>query len=102
MKDLKDYKNFNRKENLKFASKVVHGGEGVDPATGSISFPIYQTATFKHSAIETRDPYNYSRCINPTREEFERTMAMLDHGYRAFAVSSGMAATSLVLTMLKP
>ena len=47
MKDSKDYQNFNRKENLKFASKVVHGAEGVDPATGSLSFPIYQTATFK-------------------------------------------------------
>ena len=102
MKDLKDYKNFNRKENLKLASKVVHGGEGVDPATGSISFPIYQTATFKHSAIETRDPYNYSRCINPTREELEKTMCILEEGTRAFAVNSGMAAITLVFSLLKP
>lgn len=102
MKDSKDYKNFNRKENLKLSSKVVHGGDGVDPATGSLSFPIYQTATFKHSAIEIRDPYNYSRCINPTREELEKTMAILEEGTRAFAVNSGMAATTLVFSLLKP
>lgn len=102
MKDLKDYKNLNRKENLKLASKVVHGGEGIDPATGSISFPIYQTATFKHSGIEIRDPYNYSRCINPTREELEKTMAILEEGTRAFAVNSGMAAITLVFSLLKP
>ena len=102
MKDLKDYKNLNRKENLKLASKVVRGGEGIDPATGSISFPIYQTATFKHSGIEIRDPYNYSRCINPTREELEKTMAILEEGTRAFAVNSGMAAITLVFSLLKP
>ena len=72
MKDSKDYQNFDRKENLKLASKVVHGALGVDPVTGSISFPIYQTATFKHSGIEKKDPYNYARCINPTREELEK------------------------------
>ena len=102
MKDSKDYNNLNRKENLKLASKVVHGGEGIDPATGSISFPIYQTATFKHSGIEIRDPYNYSRCINPTREELEKTMAILEEGTRAFAVNSGMAAITLVFSLLKP
>ena len=102
MKDSKDYKEFNRKENLKLASKVVHGGNGVDPATGSLSFPIYQTATYKHSGIEIRDPYNYSRCINPTREELEKTMAILEDGTRAFAVNSGMAAVTLVFSLLKP
>ena len=102
MKDSKEYKNFNRKEDLKLSSKVVHGGDGVDPATGSLSFPIYQTATFKHSGIEIRDPYNYSRCINPTREELEKTMTILEEGTRAFAVNSGMAAITLVFSLLKP
>ena len=102
MKDSKDYQNFDRKENLKLASKVVHGALGVDPVTGSISFPIYQTATFKHSGIEKKDPYNYARCINPTREELEKTMTILEEGTRAFAVNSGMAAVTLVFSLLKP
>ena len=102
MKDSKDYKNFDRKENLKFASKVVHGAQGVDPATGSLSYPIYQTATYRHSSVEIKDPYNYSRCINPTREELEKTMCILEEGTRAFAVNSGMAAITLVFSLLKP
>lgn len=102
MKDSKDYENFNRKENLKFASKVVHGAEGVDPVTGAISFPIYQTATFKHNSVDKREPYNYARCINPTREELEKTMTILEEGTRAFAVNSGMAAITLVFSLLKP
>ncbi len=102
MKNFKDYKENSRKENLKFESKVVHGANGVDPYTGSISYPIYQTATFMHHGLEKTDPYNYSRCINPTREELERTMCILEEGERAFAVTSGMAAVSLVTSLLNP
>ena len=102
MKDSKDYKNFERKENLKLASKVVHGALGTDPETGSLSYPIYQTATFKHKSIDKQEPYNYSRCVNPTREELEKTMTMLEEGTRAFAVNSGMAAITLVFSLLKP
>ena len=102
MKDFEDYKEKSRKENLKFESKVVHGANGIDPITGSISYPIYQTATFKHHSVEDKSGYNYARCINPTREELERTMCILEEGTRGFAVNSGMAATTLVLSLLKP
>lgn len=102
MKNFDSYKDNSRKENLKFASKVVHGAAGVDPTTGAISFPIYQTATFKHHSIEDKSGYNYARCINPTREELERTMCILEEGNRAFAVNSGMAAVCLVMSLLKP
>ena len=102
MKDSKDYTNFDRKENLKFASKVVHGALGVDPETGSLSFPIYQTATYKHKSLDKQEAYNYSRCINPTREELEKTMTILEEGTRAFAVNSGRAAITLVFSLLKP
>ncbi len=102
MKYFNNYENPNRKENLKFESKVVHGANGVDPHTGAISYPIYQTATYKHHGLEKTDPYNYSRCINPTREELERTMCILEEGNRAFAVNSGMAAVSLITSLLKP
>ncbi len=102
MKNFKDYKNNDRKEHLKLESIVVHGANGVDPHTGSLSYPIYQTATFKHPSIEDRTNYNYARCINPTREELERTMCILEEGVRAFAVTSGMAAECLVFSLLKP
>lgn len=101
MKNFKDYKNNDKKESLKIESIVVHGANGTDPYTGSLSYPIYQTATFKHPSIEDRTNYNYARCINPTREELERTMCILEDGERGFAVNSGMAAVSLVFSLLK-
>ena len=101
MKNFRDYKNNDKKESLKIESIVVHGANGVDPYTGSLSYPIYQTATFKHPSIEDRTNYNYARCINPTREELERTMCILEDGERGFAVNSGMAAVSLVFSLLK-
>lgn len=102
MKNFGEYKNCDRKEGLSFASKVVHGANGIDPVTGSISYPIYQTATFRHPSVEDKSGYNYSRCINPTREELERTMCILEEGNRAFAVNSGMAAITLVFSLLSP
>src|SRR5699024_5613366 len=53
-------------------------------------------------SIDKQEAYNYSRCINPTREELERTMTILEEGTRAFAVNSGMAAITLVFSLLKP
>lgn len=102
MKNFINYTVYDKKENLHDDTKAVRGALGHDPVTGAISFPIFQSSTYRHIGIKENTNFNYSRIINPTREELERTMAMLDHGYRAFAVSSGMAATSLVLTMLKP
>lgn len=102
MKNFNEYENSNRKEKLKFETKVVHGANGTDPVTGAISYPIYQTSTFEHHSIEDKSGYNYARCINPTREELERTMCILEEGNRAFAVNSGMAAVSLVMSLLKP
>lgn len=96
------YKNEKNNHNLAFESQVVRGATGGDKDTGAISKPIYQTATFEHHSIEDLSGYNYARCINPTREELERTMCMLEEGTRAFALNSGMAAVSLVFSLLKP
>ena len=102
MKNFTNYTVYDKKENLHDETKVVRGALGHDPATGSISFPVFQTSTYRHIGIKENTNFNYSRIINPTREEFERTMTILDNGYKAYALSSGMAAVTLVLTMLKP
>ncbi len=96
------YKNEKNNHSLAFESQVVRGATGGDKDTGAISKPIYQTATFEHHSIEDLSGYNYARCINPTREELERTMCMLEEGTRAYALNSGMAAVSLVFSILKP
>lgn len=95
------YDDFDKKENLHFDSKVVHGGLGCDPMTGAVSFPIFQTATFRHREFGVSTGYNYSRLQNPTRQELERTMAILEEGTEAFAFSSGQAANMSLFGMLK-
>lgn len=82
-------------------SIAVHGYRGVDPRTGSISFPLYQSATFAHPAYGQSTGYCYSRCGNPTRLEFEETIALLEGGKKALAFSSGMAAIACLLKVLK-
>jgi cystathionine gamma-synthase len=96
------YNDFDRKENLAFDSKVVHGALGCDPITGAVSFPIFQTATFRHRDFGISTGYDYTRLQNPTRQELERTMAILEDGSEAFAFSSGQAANMSLFGMLKP
>lgn len=102
MKNFKNYNDYSKKEELAFESKTVHGALGHDPMTGAVSFPIFQSATFRHIALGQDTGYSYSRVKNPTREELERTMAILEEGIAGFAVSSGMAAVTCVLSLLNP
>ncbi len=69
---------------------------------GSISFPIYQTATFAHPAVGKSTGFDYSRLQNPTREHLEKIVASLEHGSSTFALSSGMAAISLLFEIFEP
>ena len=101
MKNFTNYKEYDKKENLKVGSKVVHGAVGHDPFTGSVSFPIFQTATFRFRGLEDSFGYDYTRLQNPTIEELERTLAMLEEGTHALALSSGMAAVMCVFSLLK-
>ncbi|MCG9969074.1 PLP-dependent aspartate aminotransferase family protein [Pelotomaculum terephthalicicum JT] len=91
----------NKKSGIKIESKVVHGYKGYDPLTGAISIPIYQTATFRHSALYEKAGYDYSRVQNPTREELEDTIAILEGGKYGFAFSSGLAAVVAIFSMLR-
>ena len=62
------YDDYDLKENLPFDSKTVHGGLGCDPITGAVSFPIFQTATFRHRDFQISTGYDYTRLQNPTRQ----------------------------------
>ncbi len=95
------YDEFDKKEGLGFDSKVVHGAMGCDPITGAVSFPIFQSATFRHRSFGISTGYDYSRLSNPTRQELERTMAILEGGLEGFAFTSGQAANMTVFSLLK-
>ncbi|TCL60013.1 cystathionine gamma-synthase [Kineothrix alysoides] len=81
-------------------TNFVHGYSGVSKDTGAISFPIYQGVTFAHPALgENTRGFAYARADSPTRQEFERSLALLEHGVRAWAFSSGMAAISVFIKL---
>ena len=69
---------------------------------GSVSFPIYQTATYAHPAVGQSTGFDYSRLQNPTRAQVEKVVAQLEGGIDALALSSGMAAISLLFEIFKP
>ncbi|MBQ7920834.1 MAG: PLP-dependent transferase [Lachnospiraceae bacterium] len=69
---------------------------------GSISFPIYQTATFAHPAVGESTGYDYSRLQNPTREHLEKVVASLEKGIDALGFSSGMAAIASLMEIFRP
>jgi len=87
---------------LNIETRLVHGCKGFDPHTGAVSFPIYQSATFRHPGLYQTTGYDYSRLQNPTREELENTVACLEDGKYCFAFASGMAAVSTVLSLFAP
>ena len=69
---------------------------------GAISYPIYQTATYEHPEAGQSTGYDYSRLQNPTREHLENMIAGLESGIDAFALSTGMAAITLLMELFRP
>lgn len=93
-----------------FDTQIVHGGNVIDPLTGSLITPIYQTSTFAFkNAEEAADKfmhkdqpgaYIYTRVGNPTQEQLENKLALLEGGEAALAFSSGIGAiTTTILTL---
>lgn len=82
------------------ATKLIHSIP-VDPLTGSISVPIYQTSTFVQEAPGEHKGYDYARSNNPTRETLEKIIAQLEGGTNASAFASGLAAIDAVVKLLQ-
>jgi cystathionine beta-lyase len=72
----------------------------VDPLTGSISTPIYQTSTFVQEAPGVHKGYDYARSNNPTRKVLEDLVATLEGGHSGYAFASGLAAIDAVVKLL--
>ena len=84
---------------MKKTTKIIHSVP-VDPLTGSISVPIYQTATYVQEAPGVNKGFDYGRSNNPTRHALEKIVAQLEEGNAAFAFATGLAAIDAVLKLL--
>src|SRR6202043_2511851 len=85
-----------------FATRAIHAGQDADPATGATVVPIYATSTYTQAGPGQHKGYEYSRSGNPTRTALETCLAALEGGERGLAFASGLAATTAVLSALRP
>lgn len=93
-----------RKKSLSLATRAIHGNECY-PYTGPVSQPIYQTSTyrFKNSKDPIRyaggadDVYVYTRYHNPTVNNVEEKISLMEGGEEAALFTSGMAAISTAI-----
>src|SRR2546425_12535041 len=85
-----------------FSTLAIHAGQDADPTTGATVVPIYATSTYTQEAPGHHKGYEYSRSGNPTRAALETCLAALEDGERGLAFASGLAATTAVLSILKP
>ena len=82
------------------ATELIHSIP-VDPLTGAISVPIYQTSTYVQEAPGVNKGYDYARSNNPTRGTLETIIAKLEKGSVGIAFGSGLAAIDAVVKLLK-
>src|ERR1700741_3281688 len=80
------------------ATQLIHSIP-VDPLTGAVSVPIYQTSTFVQEAPGVNKGYDYARTGNPTRATLESLVAQLEGGSTGAAFVGGLAAIGAVLKL---
>lgn len=95
-------------EKKHFATKAIHGGYDPNEMKGSVSVPLFQTASFRFKSAEhgeksflgEEDGFIYTRIGNPTINVLEERIAELESAESGIAFSSGMGAISAVLIAL--
>ena len=87
---------------MDFETRAIHEGQEPDPATGSITVPIYQTSTFVQDAVGDHRGYDYARVSNPTRTALQLCLASLEGAEHGIAFSSGLGATTTLMHLVNP
>ncbi|MEO7796076.1 MAG: PLP-dependent transferase, partial [Thermoanaerobaculia bacterium] len=84
-----------------FSTRAIHAGQHPDPATGSVTVPIYATSTYLQDELGKHKGFEYARVQNPTRFALEENVAVLEGGVTGHAFASGMAAIATLMTLVK-
>jgi methionine-gamma-lyase len=95
------------KKSHSLATKAIHGNH-LEAFRGPVTFPIYQTSTYRFENSEDAIRYSkgdksvfvYTRYHNPTVKEVEDRLAVMEGGEAAALFSSGMAAISTMALAL--
>ena len=84
------------------ATAAVRAGINTDPTHGAVVPPIVLSTNFSFAGYDDKRAYDYTRSGNPTRDLLGNALAELEGGAGAVVVSTGMAAITLVLQLLRP
>lgn len=92
-------------KNAGYNTKIVHAGTHHDPLTGALATPIYQTSTFVFQNAEQgaarfageEAGFIYTRLGNPTEQQLEEKIAVLEGGEAAIATASGIGAIAAAI-----
>jgi cystathionine gamma-synthase len=81
-------------------TRAVRAGLESDTVTGAVVPPLHLTSTFAFRAFGDKRRYDYSRSGNPTRDLLAQALVELEGGAGGVVTSSGMAAISLIGSLL--
>ena len=85
------------------STKSIHVGQTPDLTFGAVNVPIYTSTTYAQAVPGAPlGKWIYTRLGHPTRNALERCIASLENGKYSVVFSSGMAAISACLLLLKP
>jgi len=87
---------------MDFETRAIHVGQDPDPATGSVTTPIYQTSTYAQEAVGVNKGYDYARVGNPTRTALEECLASLENAAFGLAFSSGLGGATTIMHLVDP
>lgn len=86
-------------------TQAIHAGEEPDPTTGasapnlvmSSTFVVDKEVSFSANNLTEDTPFVYTRWSNPTTQQLEQKLAVLEQAEACVAFASGMAATASIL-----
>ncbi|HRO86409.1 MAG TPA: cystathionine gamma-synthase [Chiayiivirga sp.] len=84
------------------ATAAVRAGIDSDQTHGAVVPPIVLSTNFSFAGFNDKRRYDYTRSGNPTRDLLGDALAEMEGGAGGVVVSTGMAAVTLVLQLLKP
>ena len=84
------------------ATIAVRAAIESDQQFGAVMPPLYLSANFTFAGYGDKRQYDYTRSGNPTRDALAGALSDLEGGAGAVVTSSGMAALTLLVQLLKP
>ncbi len=83
-------------------TRTVRAALDTDTAHGAVVPPIHLSSTYSFAGFGQRRQYDYSRSGNPTRDALGGALADLEGGAGGVVVATGMAAITLVTSLVNP